>query len=123
MNLLTNRRTLISAALLAAASPSQAAFFQDWLSHQDNAEKIFLILQEHLNLKNDQRDLMPAFITRLKTTGLHTESPEELQKYLQDPSRSEELAAYIVEEFVVASNYFAVQAGEENQLRILQVPA
>jgi hypothetical protein len=121
MRLSMDRRKLLVASLLITARPSQAQSLWDWLSNPDAAARIHAILCQHLSLSSDHAILVPDFIKRLKTEGLHTENPQQLRDWLLDKGQEQQLAAYVVEEFVIASNYFAVAAGQDSQLRILNV--
>ncbi len=116
------RRSLVGSALLAISSQAFAHPWVDFLGQKDLDRSIFAILQQYLQLTEEDRPLMPAFIRRLQTKDLHTEDPETFKRWARGGKETQaELEAYVVEEFVVASNFFAVRAGEESRLRILPI--
>ena len=119
---LNRRKFFLGASVLMAATTSHAAeSLMSWLSSQGAVTKIFAILQKHLGLKAEDATIVPAFIARLKTAG--TESPERLAAFLLDPRNASELEAYVVEEFVVGSNYLFVKAGQESSYKIYPTQA
>ena len=88
----------------------------------DHVAVIFDILSRSFGLSESQRPLAAAFLERLMTPGMHGESPQKLRQWLANLSLYQQpLMAYVAEEFVVASNYFAVTSGHEPELRILSV--
>jgi len=119
MTLAINRRRLLGASLLVTAAPLKAESLWDWLSSADTPERLHAILVEHLQLQADHLALMPDFIRRLKSEGASTEKPERFKTWLLDHTQIQELEAYVVEEFLIASNYFAWKAGEDGRLCIL----
>jgi hypothetical protein len=81
---------------------------------------VFDILAHAYQLTERHRPLAGQFLQRLLTPGLHTQSPATLTRWLADPrTHHQELAAYVAEEFVVATNYFAVQDRHETELQLL----
>ena len=64
--------------------------------------------------------LIPGFIDSLKTRDVHIENPETFDRWAKGGEATrKELEAYVVEEFVVSTNYFSVCAGEESTFRLL----
>jgi hypothetical protein len=120
MSFRIDRRNLLGASLLLASSPTHSGNFLAWLATPEATQEVFSILKKYLGLKEESLTLMPDFLYRLKTPGLHSESFEVFQSLASDKAQHEQLAAYVLEEFVVASNYFAVQAGEETELKIFK---
>ena len=114
-----DRRSIVAASLLLASSPLQAGTFWQCLSTDDATERLHSILVEYLALDTRHKSLMPAFIKRLRTLGASTEAPERFHTWLHKPEHSSELSAYVIEEFVVASNYFAWKSGEDQALTII----
>lgn len=108
-----NRRSLLQGALVAAAVPTTSM-----AAEADAAARIFGMLQLTLGLDESARALMGPFVASLQTPDKHTESPETFAHYLAAHD-SYELAAYVLEEFVISSNYLAVQVGEERELRLV----
>lgn len=116
-----NRRTLVSTALFALSTQALAHPLLNFLGKDEAEDRIFGILQKHLGLSQKDRRLVPAFLQKLRTQNLSSEDPATFKRWLGDEKHfADELEAYVLEEFVVSSNYFAVKAGEESQLMIRQ---
>ncbi|MFW7378438.1 MAG: hypothetical protein ACOH5I_06515 [Oligoflexus sp.] len=119
-NLFITRRNLAKASCLLIPGQLFALNALGSVSYISSEDKIFSILQKHYQLNEADRSLVPAFLARLLTPGLSTQKAEVFSQWLlESEAYSQELATYVVEEFVVASNYFAVLAGQEDKLRIL----
>ena len=115
-----SRRAFLGASITTVSTTAFASPILDFLSSDSAASEVFSILQTHLQISSADRHLVKPFLRRLRTPGLHTESPATFQSWLnRAPGYEENLAAYILEEFAVASNFLAVQGGHESRLKIL----
>lgn len=114
------RRQFLGFSLLLAPLPGldgSACALARLKTHED---LVFDILAHAYRLGEHHRPLAGQLLQRLLTPGLHTQSPATLTRWLADPrTHHQELAAYVAEEFVVATNYFAVQDGHEAELQLL----
>jgi hypothetical protein len=119
------RRAFIGATAAAAAviGATAEASLSRFLLSRSAEDDVFTILARHLGLTQSQRGVVRPFMERLATPGLHTESPELFQAWLARKEGYEaNLEAYIVEEFLIASNYFAFQGGQVHELEV-KLPA
>lgn len=123
MTRIFDRRRFVGLSLALApwaALPALAA--RASLAPSATANLVFAILAPAYGLSERHRALMPAFLARLATPGLHTQSPQCVAAWLAAPERHRsELEVYLVEEFVVASNYFAVAGGYASDYSILSI--
>ena len=120
MSIALNRRKFLGAsAFFAAATGTQvkADTFMSWLSQDGAVTKVFNMLQKNLGLKNEAAEIIPAFIERLKKNG--HEPAERFTHFLLDPRAARELEAYVVEEFVVNTNFLFVRAGQATRYKLL----
>jgi len=119
-SLIFSRRQVAKACLLLLPGQAFASNTSRFFDLQTADDLVFSILKKSYQLQEEQRSLVPAYLTRLRTPGLHTQKPEVFHEWLNNSKIfHDQLNSYVVEEFVVASNYFAVQAGQDRQLRIL----
>lgn len=117
MKHLVNRRGFLSSTLGVATAPALASPMAQFFTNQEAVTLVQETLETYLKVKSVDRALVLQYIERLKTPGLHTEDPEVFQGWLDGgPGAEENLKAYILEEFIAHSNYFAVVAGEESKL-------
>ena len=114
------RRTLLTAAGLALSSQALAHPWVDFLHGQDLVGRVQAILERELGLPEAAQGLVPAFVRKLQSRDLSNEQPETFARWAHGGKRTQsELEAYVVEEFIISSNYFAVVAGEETSWRLL----
>ena len=114
-----NRRLFLGASLATSSlAMGQVSWFA-WLATDEAEARIFAILKEHFQLRDNQRHLAKGLIARLRTPDLHTESPEAFKAMMNGGEGAEDLEAYVVEEFIAGSTYLAIQQGQETELRIL----
>ncbi len=115
-----SRRALLTTAGLALSSQALAHPWIEFLSDENLLARVKGILQRELNLPSEAETLLPRFVRNLQTRDLHTESPETFARMAKGGKLTQsECEAYVVEEFVVSTNYFAVIAGEETTWRLL----
>ncbi len=120
MTNLCNRRTLLTAASLALSSQALANPWIEFLKEDDLQSKVKQVLQRELKLPEEAESLLPKFVQNLQTRDLHTERPEVFARWAKGGKATRsEFEAYVVEEFVISSNYFAVAAGEELNWRLV----
>ena len=120
-----SRRRFVGTAAKAATSISLAGTLASLLASPDVQGRVADLLVAHLpELCGGPLaigpDVVAAFVARLKTPGLHSDSPATFHS-LATRGDAADLAAYLVEEFMVASNYFEFQAGDATTLHILPV--
>ncbi len=112
-----NRRGFLSSTLGVAATPALATPVARFFTGNEAVNLVQETLETYLKVKTVDRSLVLQYIERLKTPGLHTEDPAVFQSWLDGgPGAEENLQAYILEEFIAHSNYFAVVAGVESKL-------
>jgi hypothetical protein len=115
-----SRRSFLSTTLAAVSTSSLASPLGDFLTTDAAAREIFSVLQAHLHLTDADRHVAAPFLARLRTPGLHTESPATFDAWMnRKPGYEHNLAAYILEEFVVCSNYLAAQSDPTIKLKVL----
>lgn len=122
---LYNRRSFLTGTALAGAALAGPNLLLRWLEEPEAEARIFAILKQHLGLGEQDRALALAFATSLKTSSRHHLSAAALQRKLdtkQLAERENELALYVVQEFMVSSNYLAYQAGYEPTLALCPAP-
>ena len=114
------RRSLLTAAGLALSSQALAHPWIAFLQDKDITRKVTQILQRELQLPIAAEVLIPSFVKNLQTRDLHTEQPETFARWAEGGKTTQsEFEAYVVEEFVISTNYFAVVAGEETRWRFV----
>lgn len=115
-----NRRQLLGTSLAASSVllPGTVSA-ADLFGTAEGADRVFAILQKNLKLSSMQRDLVNAFTASLKASESHHESPAAFRAKLANPQSAAELEAYVVQEFLVSTNYIAYAAGEAQTLAIL----
>ena len=110
----------VGMSLIAGSTSTMASPLLDFLTSDAAESEVFHILQEHLQINHRDRHLVKPFLQRLRTPGLHTEVPAVFDAWLaRQEGYEQNLAAYVIEEFVVGSNYLAVRDGAEKKLKIL----
>lgn len=114
-----SRRLFLGTSLATSSVALGQVGWIAWLATDAAEDRIFRILKEYFLLRDDQRHLAKGLIKRLRTPGLHTESPAAFQAMLNGGEGAEELERYVVEEFVAGSNYLAILQGQASELEIL----
>ena len=114
-----SRRLFVGSTLATSSIAFGEVSWISWLATDAAEAKIFGYLKKHFELKDDQRGLARDFIVRLRTPGMHTEDPQAFQAMVRGKDGDTELERYVVEEFMVASNYFAILHGQDTQYRML----
>lgn len=116
-----NRRNFIGISLGAAAAPALAeGSLWKTLSGPNAVATIHAIVKEHLELGDEHLHLVARFTKSLQSSLSHTEEPEDFRALLAaGRSEKEALANYVIQEFVISTNYLAFKAREEAALSLL----
>ena len=105
------------------ATPALANPLAQLLSPDKAEELVIDTLEQYSRIGRIERTMAREFLQRLMTPGLHSEDPATFKSWLEGgPGSEENLQAYILEEFVAHTNYFAVVEGYETML-MFQGPA
>lgn len=114
-----NRRFFLGASLASSTVALGDVSWLSWLASDAAEVKIAAVLSKHFGPDFAQKALVRAFIARLQTPGLHTESPETFAAMLRGSEGEMELESYIVEEFIVGSSYLGLINGRTSKIEIL----
>lgn len=114
-----SRRLFLGTSLATSSMAFGQVGWIAWLATDAAEDRIFSILKEYFLLRDDQRHLAQGLIKRLRTPGMHTETPAAFQAMLSGGEGADELERYVVEEFVAGSNYIAILKGQATDLEIL----
>ena len=89
-------------------------------SDEGAEQRVFDVLRTHFNLPESARRVIPDFVASLRYKLVHRESPEYFERLLslKDENGQDAFAAYVMQEFVICTNYYAVQAGHETELNL-----
>ncbi len=113
-----SRRQLLSGIGITLSSQAIAHPWLDFLQDTGLKKRVLEILKRHLNIPLPAEVLVGDFVRSLQTRNLHTEKPEVFRRMAESADAQAELEAYVVEEFVVSSNFFAMQSGEDQAWRL-----
>lgn len=121
-NSLCNRRSFLTTTVLASATlVGPGALAAHWLETPEAFSKVFSILKEHLGLQDEHKTVVAEFTRSLQSSARHHLSAKAFQAKLKTEAGKDEneLSLYIVQEFMVTSNYLAYHNGLEKSLRLL----
>lgn len=116
-----NRRNFLGISLSAAAAPAFAeGSIWTSLSGPNAVATVHAIVREHLQVGGEHLAVVADFTKSLQSSFSHTELPAEFRALLGSARTEQEaLANYVVQEFVISTNYLAYRAKEEAQLNLL----
>lgn len=83
--------------------------------------KVRGILRFHFALDESHDAVIRDFYKSLLTTGLHSENPDFFLEHLEKDALEDRLEGYVIEEFVVNTNYLEINEGRLNDLRFIHV--
>lgn len=116
-----NRRRFLGFSILLAPAPMLLSRKGLWLAEAEFETDLVLgILAPIYNLSAQHRDLVAGLVEALKTNSPHGVDPALFKSWLaRGPKQAPELKTYLVEQFVVRTNYFAVQDGQCRELQLV----
>jgi hypothetical protein len=118
MNDSISRRHFVGGGAALVATPALSNPIAQLLAPDKAEELVIETLETYSKIGRIDRTVAQEFIKRLMTPGLHTEDPATFKSWMEGgPGAEENLKAYILEEFVAHTNYFAVVEGYEKVIR------
>ena len=114
------RRSFLGTSLAVGASLSAPAALIGILKTKDAAATVFGILSEHLKINFDHMNVVEAFTGSLSSSMVHHQTPETFHAKIQANEAREELAQYVLQEFLISTNYLEFHMGKTQQLALLQ---
>ncbi len=102
---------------LAFAGPSKS--LQSLLLESSGEVKVRAILRKHFGLDSSHDKLVRSFYTSLLTSEKHSERPEFFMEQLKGRELQDRLERYVLEEFVVCTNYFVLSEGDKSELKLV----
>ncbi len=130
MKTICNRRNFLRTTVIAGAAFAGPEILINLLSAPDANVQVFSILEKHLGLTAQHKPLVLEYTRSLQTSSRHHLSAQAFEDKLKMAGKrsrkqqENDLATYVIEEFVVSTNYLAFAAGYETNLQILKaVPA
>lgn len=115
-----DRRNFIGLTLIAASAPALAeGSLLKTLSGPNAVQTVHGILKEYLKIADEHLPLVAKFTASLQFSLTHTESPSAFRELLNDATDQETFANYVVQEFVISTNYLAFSAKEATALTML----
>lgn len=118
-----NRRVFLASTLASTAGgiASGATLKTNPLFSQENGTSeacVAEILRLHFQLGPEYNELVKKFHSSLASGEGHTESADYFNELLKNPSRREDLETYVIQEFVVSTNFLDDNHGSSNPLAI-----
>lgn len=117
-----SRRSFVGASMVATAAAalvSKPAGLIDWIAKPDAHDRVFAILQQHFGLQTNDRALSDAFVQALKADGTRHECrPPVGERLNSNQAEGESLELYILQAFVMATNYASYASGQGERLEL-----
>ncbi|RYZ86025.1 MAG: hypothetical protein EOP04_14705 [Proteobacteria bacterium] len=117
---LINRRRLISLAVLTSstAALSTPLSIIDFLKSSEGELKVKAIVRKYFAVAEDADPVLGAFYRSLLVGESHREDRKFLMDHLERKELEERLEVYVIEEFIVSTNYLHVLGGEASSLKM-----
>ncbi len=120
---MSRRRFMAVAGGVPVASLSTPPTLSWLLENHLGSDRVYAILQPILDLQPRDMQVVRSFYQSLLSIEEHGKNAEELRALLLDSSKSEELAQYLLEEFVTTTNYLEIRENREGTLVFLGIPS
>ncbi|RZA19670.1 MAG: hypothetical protein EOP10_19275 [Proteobacteria bacterium] len=115
-----NRRRLISLAVLTSSTAALSAPLSilDFLKTSEGECKVKAIVHKYFTVADNADTVLGEFYRSLIVGENHREDRKFLMNHLQQKELEERLEVYVIEEFVISTNYLHVLAGEVPYLKM-----
>ena len=117
-----SRRSFVGASMAATAAAAlvaKPAALVDLIATPDAEGRVFAMLQQHLGLLPSDRAVSDAFVQRLRSDGAqHKLRPSFGARLNSTQAEGESLEVYILQAFVLATNYASCAGGLGDRLEL-----
>ncbi len=119
-----NRRKLLGAFALSTSTVALGGVglnLESLLLGSEGEEKVKRIIKEHFQIKPSDEVSLRDFYQSLLLAKDHRENQRFFLDHLDRKELEERLQIYVIEEFVVSTNYLAVAGDDKKILKMLSV--
>ncbi len=109
---------MLSSSTLALAGAG--ASLKSLLQSSEGESKVRSILRKHFPLEGAGEQTITEFYQSLLLAKSHREDQKFFLDHLDNKELEERLEIYVIEEFIVSTNYMMILAGETTELRMLK---
>ena len=113
-----SRRLFIGMSALSATTVCAQTSLMASLKKPESFERVANIIKANYPLPGNSEKVLKGFYQRLLTTAEQTQNPQYFRQILDEKRAHQRLESYVIEEFLVQTNYMAVIQGECNSLAI-----
>ena len=121
MNMFLNRRGFLGSSLAVSSVLITSTALASILHRSDAADQVLAILQKNLKISANHRPLVAAFTESLQQSDRHHQTAAAFENKLSADTEADQLELYVVQEFVVSTNFLAYAAGQEKNLVLISV--